>query len=77
MADQNLEAFIAAVRRDPALQAQLTATAAADADAVAAIARAAGFVVHPNDLVRHANGGLVDYVEEDYFLKPRWWELGG
>jgi 23S rRNA pseudouridine1911/1915/1917 synthase len=77
MADQNLEAFIAAVRQDPALQAELTTTAAADADAVAAIARAAGFVVHPNDLVRHANGGLVDYVEEDYFLKPRWWELGG
>jgi 23S rRNA pseudouridine1911/1915/1917 synthase len=77
MAEQNLEAFIAAVRQDPALQAQLTTTAAADADAVAAIARAAGFEVHPNDLVRHANGGLVDYVEEDYFLKPRWWELGG
>jgi 23S rRNA pseudouridine1911/1915/1917 synthase len=77
MAEQNLEAFIAAVRQDPALQAQLTTTAAADADAVAAIARAAGFEVHPNDLVRHANGGLVDYVEEDYFLKPRWWEPGG
>lgn len=75
MAEQNLQAFIAAVQQDPALQQQLSSTAAADADEVAAIARSAGFEVHPNDLVSHAGGALVDYVEEDYFMKPRWWAL--
>ncbi|MEB3350128.1 MAG: Nif11-like leader peptide family natural product precursor [Cyanobacteriota bacterium] len=75
MAEQNLQAFITAVQQDPALQQQLSSTAAADADEVAAIARSAGFEVHPNDLVTHAGGALVDYVEEDYFMKPRWWSL--
>jgi 23S rRNA pseudouridine1911/1915/1917 synthase len=75
MAEQNLQAFITAVQQDPGLQQQLSSTAAADADEVAAIARSAGFEVHPNDLVSHAGGALVDYVEEDYFMKPRWWSL--
>ena len=75
MAAQNLQAFIAAVQQDAALQQQLSSTAAADADEVAAIARSAGFAVHPNDLVGYADGALVDYVEEDYFMKPGWWAL--
>jgi hypothetical protein len=54
----------------------LSSTAAADADEVAAIADAAGFAVGPNDLVAHAEGLLVEYEDEDYFMKPRWWELG-
>ena len=77
MAEHPLEAFIAAIRLDTALQDQLSTTAAADADEVASIARAAGFAVHPNDLVAHANGVLVEYTDEDYFMKPRWWELLG
>jgi 23S rRNA pseudouridine1911/1915/1917 synthase len=75
MAEQNLQAFITAVQQDPALQQHLSSTAAADADEVAAIARSAGFEVHPNDLVSHAGGALVVDVEEDYFMKPRWWGL--
>lgn len=75
MAEHALSAFIAAVRLDSALQQQLSTTAAADADEVAAIARAAGFAVHPNDLVAHADGALVEYSDEDFFMKPRWWEL--
>ncbi|MFN5463714.1 MAG: Nif11-like leader peptide family RiPP precursor, partial [Cyanobacteriota bacterium] len=75
MAEHALSAFIAAVRRDPALQEQLSTTAAADADEVAAIAQEAGFEVSPNDLVTHGEGALVEYVDEDYFMKPRWWEL--
>jgi 23S rRNA pseudouridine1911/1915/1917 synthase len=75
MAEHTLQAFIAAVRQDPALQQQLSSTAAADADEVAAIARTAGFAIHPNDLVSHAAGALVDYEDEDYFMKTRWWEL--
>ena len=76
MAESALQAFIAAIRLNPALQQQLSSTAAADADEVAAIADAAGFAVSPNDLVAHADGLLVEYEDEDYFMKPRWWEMG-
>ncbi|MFM9088557.1 MAG: Nif11-like leader peptide family RiPP precursor [Cyanobium sp.] len=76
MADQQLQAFIQAVRQDDSLQARLSSTAAADADEVAAIAQEAGFEVAPNDLVTYADGALVEYDDEDYFMKPRWWELG-
>ena len=75
MAELALAAFIAAIRQDPALQERLSTTAAADADEVAAIAREAGFDVHPDDLVSHVAGALVEYIDEDWFLKPRWWEL--
>ena len=75
MAEQTLQAFIAAVRQDPALQQQLSTTAAADADEVAAIARQAGFELRAGDLVSYADGALVEYEDEDYFMKPRWWEL--
>ena len=77
MAEHSLQAFIVAVRQDPALQQQLSGTAAADADEVAAIARQAGFEVRSSDLVNHADGALVDYEDEDYFMKPQWWELAG
>jgi 23S rRNA pseudouridine1911/1915/1917 synthase len=75
MAEQTLQAFIAAVAQDPALQQQLSTTAAADADEVAAIARQAGFELRAGDLVSYADGALVEYEDEDYFMKPRWWEL--
>jgi 23S rRNA pseudouridine1911/1915/1917 synthase len=77
MAEHNLQAFIAAVQQAPALQEQLSSAAAADADEVAAIARSAGFGVHPDDLVQYAGGALVEYEDEDYFMKPRWWQLAG
>jgi 23S rRNA pseudouridine1911/1915/1917 synthase len=77
MAEQNLRAFIAAVQRDQGLQQQLSTTAAADADEVASIARGAGFEVRPNDLVSFGDGALVDYEDEDYFMKPLWWTLAG
>lgn len=77
MAEQALQAFITAVRQDPALQQELSTAAAADADEVAAIARQAGFEVRSSDLVSHADGALVDYEDEDYFMKPQWWELAG
>ena len=59
------------------MQQQLSATSAADADAVAAIAREAGYEVRASDLVSHRDGALVDYEDEDYFMKPQWWELVG
>ena len=77
MAEQALHAFITAVRQDPALQQELSTAAAADADEVAAIARQAGYEVRSSDLVSHADGALVDYEDEDYFMKPQWWELAG
>jgi predicted ribosomally synthesized peptide with nif11-like leader len=71
----SLRAFIAAIRQDSPLQERLSTTAAADADEVATIAREEGFDVRSDDLVSYASGALVDYVDEDWFLKPRWWEL--
>lgn len=75
MAAPSLAAFISAVRQDPALQQLLSTTAAADADEVAAIAKGAGFEVSPNDLVTFAEGELVEYSDEDWFMKPHWWQL--
>lgn len=75
MSAPSLPAFLACIRQDAALQERLSTTAAADADEVAAIARQEGFAVHPDDLVAYASGALVDYVDEDWFLKPRWWDL--
>jgi predicted ribosomally synthesized peptide with nif11-like leader len=75
MEDQQLQAFIQAVRQDESLQARLSSTAAADADEVAAIAQDSGFEVSPRDLVAYADGALVEYEDEDYFMKPRWWAL--
>jgi len=75
VAEPSLQAFITAIRQNSSLRELLSTTAAADADEVAAIARQAGFAVHPDDLVAFASGALVDYVDEDWFLKPRWWEL--
>jgi 23S rRNA pseudouridine1911/1915/1917 synthase len=77
MAHSDLQAFIQRVRQDPALQEQLSTTRAADADEVAAMARDLGFTVLPADLVAFGAGGLVEYEDEDYFMKPRWWSLAG
>lgn len=76
MADQQLQAFIQAVRQDDSLQVRLSSTVAADADEVAAIAQDSGFEVSPSDLVAYADGALVEYEDEDYFMKPSWWQLG-
>jgi 23S rRNA pseudouridine1911/1915/1917 synthase len=75
MAEQSLQAFIKAVRQDNALQRNLSTASAADADAVAAFARQIGFEVRSADLVNYERGALVDYEDEDYFMKPQWWDL--
>lgn len=75
MADHPLQAFIAAVQQDSELQRQLSSTTAADADVVAEMARSRGYAVSPNDLVTYGEGILVDYEDEDFFMKPRWWQL--
>ena len=61
--------------RPPALQQAMATTAAADVDAVAQSARDAGFEVVSRDFVDHNGGILVDYEDEDYFLKASWWSL--
>lgn len=76
MSQQALQALIAAVRNDTALQQKLSSTSAADVDAVALWAREAGFDVVSRDFVDHAEGALVEYEDEDYFLKTNWWALG-
>ncbi|MCH9713421.1 MAG: RluA family pseudouridine synthase [Cyanobacteria bacterium] len=75
MAQQDLQAFISRVLQTPALQEQLSSTAAADADVVAGMARDLGFAVTPADLVGYGAGLLVEYEDEDYFMKPHWWSL--
>jgi len=50
MSDEQLKAFLEAVKADAALQEQLKA--AGDADAVVAIAKAAGFVISAEELAR-------------------------
>lgn len=75
MAHEQLVAFIRAIRSDPGLQQQCSAQEAADADDLATIARSAGFAVHSDDLVHFQGGVLVEYTEEDFFMKPRWWDL--
>jgi 23S rRNA pseudouridine1911/1915/1917 synthase len=80
MAQSNLQAFIQRVQLDAALQEQLSTTRAPaaeqmSADEVAAMARELGFMVSPAQLVAFAEGALVEYEDEDYFMKPRWWSL--
>lgn len=50
MSDEQLKAFLEAVKTDAGLQEQLKA--AADADAVVAIANAAGFMISAEELKR-------------------------
>ena len=76
MSADALQAFITAVGQDPALQQVMATAAAADVDAVAEQAREAGFDVVSRDFVEHNGGALVDYEDEDYFLKASWWTLG-
>jgi predicted ribosomally synthesized peptide with nif11-like leader len=73
MSQEQLDAFLARVKGDAALQEALSRSAAADADDTAALARDHGFDVVAGDLVRCLSGALVDYVEEDYSMKPNWW----
>jgi len=76
MSADALQLFIAAVRQDPDLQQVMGTAAAADVDAVARHAREAGFEVVSRDFVDHNGGSLVEYEDEDYFLKASWWILG-
>jgi 23S rRNA pseudouridine1911/1915/1917 synthase len=39
------------------------------------MARDLGFAVTPADLVGYGAGLLVEYEDEDYFMKPHWWSL--
>ena len=75
MSADALQAFIAAVRQTTDLQQAMATAAAADVDAVAQWAREAGFEVVSRDFVDHNGGALVEYEDEDYFLKSSWWAL--
>ena len=52
MSDEQLNAFLEAVKADAGLQEKLKAAVDADADAVVAIAMAAGFVISADELKR-------------------------
>ena len=57
MSEEQLKAFLEAVKDDAGIQEKLKA--AADADAVVAIARAAGFVISADDL-KQTQAGVSD-----------------
>ena len=61
MSEEQLKAFMEAVKADPGLQQKLNA--AADADAVVAIAKAAGFVISAEELQRAQAGSEVSEEE--------------
>ena len=50
MSEEQLKAFLEAVKADASLQEKLKAAGDADADAVVAIAKAAGFAISADDL---------------------------
>ena len=58
MSEEQLKAFLVKVKADAGLQEKLKA--AADADAVVAIAMAAGFSISPDDLNKNAQSKLSD-----------------
>ena len=61
MSEEQLKAFVEAVKADAGLQEQLKA--AGDADAVVAIAKAAGFVITAEELARAQAEALEDELE--------------
>ena len=61
MSEEQLKAFMEAVKADAGLQQKLKA--AADADAVVAIAKAAGFVISAEELQRAQAGSEVSEEE--------------
>jgi len=64
MSEEQLKAFLEAVKADAGLQEKLKA--ATDADAVVAIAKAAGFVISAEELKRaQAEGSGVSEVSEE------------
>lgn len=71
----HLRAFVLEIGRNAQLAAVCASDRAADADDQAAIAREAGFDVHPADLVNCQDGALVEHVDEDFYMKPNWWAL--
>ena len=62
MSEEQLKAFLEAVKADATLKEKLNA--AADADAVVAIAKAAGFMISAEDLQR-SQGQETEISEED------------
>lgn len=75
MSLEQLHAFALEIARNAELATACASNQAADADDQAEIARKTGFDVHPADLVNYKNGSLVEYVDEDFFMKPSWWTL--
>ena len=79
MSEEQLKSFLEKVKGDNSLQEKLKG--AADADAVVAIAKAAGFSLSADDL-KNAQSELSDEEVEGvaggtYVTRPKGWCLGG
>ena len=75
MSDQALISFASAVKADAALRAISASDKCADVDDQCDVAKQYGFDVHPHDFDNYKDGLLVEQADEDFFLKPKWWEL--
>ena len=75
MSDQALISFASAVKTDAALRAISASDKCADVDDQCDVAKQHGFDVHPHDFDNYKDGLLVEQADEDFFLKPKWWEL--
>ena len=72
MSDEQLKAFLEAVTVDAGLQEQLNA--ASDADAVVAIAKAAGFVISTEELARALSEAQAE-ISERFQRKPQRFQM--
>ncbi len=70
MSQQDLQAFMAKIENDKSLQVQLAG--AKDANAVAVIAKAAGFDVTGTDLVRHNAKSICGPYADSVERRLRW-----
>lgn len=75
MSVQALISFASAVKTDAALRAISASDKCADVDDQCDVAKQHGFDVHPHDFDNYKDGLLVEQADEDFFLKPKWWEL--
>ena len=75
MSEQGLIALAKAIKADPEFKALCASDKCADVDDQCDVTKQRGFDVHPSDFDTFKGGLLVETSDEDFFLKPNWWEL--
>jgi len=75
MSDHALISFATKVKTNADLRAICASDKCADVDDQCKVTKQHGFDLHPHDFDKYKNGLLVEQADEDFFLKPKWWEL--